>query len=183
MTIVSSAIPGGMPSELGTIRGRVIEPASSGPGGVGQGDLVAPAVVLPFELDDVTATGGGAGEAHRREHRFGPRRAEADHLDPRHQLDQGTGDLRLQRVAGAVHRTAAKLPRDGRDDRRVGVAEDERPVAEQVVDVAVAVDVEQVRPLAAVDEDRMGIDEGAVVGADPTGQDAPSFVEQRPGSD
>ena len=78
-------------------------------GGVGQGDLVAPTVVLPFELDDVTATGGGAGEAHRREHRFGPRRAEADHLDPRHQLDEGTGDLRLQRVAGAVHRTAAKL--------------------------------------------------------------------------
>ena len=47
---------------------------------------------------------------------------------------------------------------DGLDDARMGVAEDERPPGADVIEVAVAVEVEEVRPFAAGDEERLAAD-------------------------
>src|SRR5687768_15160684 len=48
--------------------------------------------------------------------------------------------------------------RDRRDYRRIGVAEDERPPGEDVVDVLVAIEIEQARARPALDEERVAAD-------------------------
>ena len=52
-------------------------------------------------------------------------------------------------------RTAAS---SGRHDRRMGVAEDHRSPGADVIEVAIAVDIDQVGPFGVVDEDRLAAD-------------------------
>ena len=112
-------------------------------------------VVAARELEDPVAAGGAAGEADRAHRRLGPRGDEAHLLDRRHRVDDLLGELDL--ALRSARRTSSRARRllDGRDDLRVRVAEDERPPRHDPVDVAVPVDVLDVGPLAAGDEERL----------------------------
>ena len=72
-------------------------------------------------------------------------------------ISSASSRLELASVRRSWRRCAA--PRSTAcDDARVAVAEDQRPPRADVVEVAVAVDVEEVRPLAAGDEQRLAAD-------------------------
>ena len=62
---------------------------------------------------------------------------------------------RSRAAVGRAERRAARAPlADRLHDRRVGMAQDQRAPRQHVVDVAVAVGIAQVRPLATRDEER-----------------------------
>ncbi len=129
------------------------------------------AVVLAFELHDQPPSGRGASETHCSEHSLGPGRGEADHLDAREQIPEEFGNLNLEAMRDSVYRAAAELSLNRIDDCRVGVAEEQRAVAQEIVDVFVAVDIPNVGARAMGDEDRVRVDEAAVVGAHAAGDD------------
>jgi hypothetical protein len=80
------------------------------------------------------------------------------HLDRRHAPDDLVGQVDL-----ALRGRAERRPALGRRDHRghhlgVGVAEDERAPGAHVVDVVVAVDVDDLGAVPALDEDRVAAD-------------------------
>ena len=106
-------------------------------------ERVGVAVVAAGELEDLGAAGRAAGEAHRGHPGFGPGRHEPYLLDRGHRVADRLRQLhfasggRTERRAfgrGALHRF---------DDARVGVTEDRRPPRLHVVEVAVAVGVDE----------------------------------------
>ena len=113
------------------------------------------AVVGAGELEELLAAGRGAGEPDRAHRRLG---AGVDHP---HHLDRGeaVADLGGELDLALGRRAEAGPSRGGVGDRRdhvrVGVAEDQRAPGADPVDVAVAVDVDQLEALAALDEDRV----------------------------
>ena len=116
------------------------------------------AVVSPDELDHLVPAGERAGEAQRAHHRLGPRIDEADHLHARHEPTDQPREIQLQRAWGAEARPAGRGFAQGGQDARVGMAQDERPPRQDIVDIAVSVHVVQERPLAPVDEQRLAPD-------------------------
>ena len=143
------------------------------------------AVVAAGELDDDIPPGVAARDADGAHGRLGAGRHHADHLDGRDAGDDALGQLALALGRRAETRPPADGLLGGRDDARVGVAEDERPPGVDVVEVAVAIEVEQVRPLAACDEQRLAADrpEGAGGAVDPSGDEAGRSLERRSTAD
>ena len=116
-------------------------------------DRIRPAVVVALEAHDLLAAGEGAGKAQRVLHALGAGVAEPQELHRRHPRRDGGGRLALEVVGEREERAAlAQGLGDRIDHGRVAVAEDQRPLAHHVVDVAVAVLVGQVRTLAAAHE-------------------------------
>ena len=70
---------------------------------------------------------------------------------------------KLHRVLRAVMRAPRDLARHGLDHRRVCMAENQRTVAAEVIDVLVTVDVPFVRARGVVDVERMRFEEPPVV--------------------
>ena len=118
-------------------------------------ELVRPAVVLTLELDDDRPPGPGPRESCRVEDDLGPRVTEPHELDRRHGRHDPSGRLGLAFIRQGehgpdiVHRPAHRL-----GDDRVGMAVDHRPKGEQVVAVAVAIDVPDVGTAAPRDDGR-----------------------------
>src|SRR5262249_21581343 len=106
----------------------------------------------------------------------------AHHLDGGHGVDDELGELRLGLGGGAEGHAAAHRLLDGADDARVGVAEDQRPPRADVVEVLVAVEVVEVRPVAAGDEQRLAADgaERAGGAVDAAGDEATGALEGVP---
>jgi hypothetical protein len=115
-------------------------------------------VVGAGELQELGAAGRGAREADRAHRRLGARGGHAQHLDRREAPGDLVGQIDLGGGRRAVARAAARRGDDGLDDLRLRVAVDQRAPRADVVDVAVAVDVEELRALGAVDEDRVAAD-------------------------
>ena len=117
------------------------------------------AVVGAGELEDQLAAGGGAREPHRGHRGLGARGGHAQHLDrlhPPHDLGRELDLAARSARRSSCRRAAAAATR--REHLRVRVPVDQRPPRADVVDVAVAVDVEQLRALAALDEERVAPD-------------------------
>ena len=140
--------------------------------GLGQ-QPVGVAVVGTGELDHHLAAGGGAGEADRAHRRLGAGAGHAHHLGRGDAGDDLFGQLDLGRGRGAEAGPAGRGLGHRRDHRRVGVAEDQRAPGADPVEVAVAVDVDQLAALAALDEDRLAPDlaHRPHGGVDPAGKD------------
>ncbi len=68
---------------------------------------------------------------------------------------------------------------DGGDHARVSMAEDERPPGADIIEIAIVVNVEEIRPLAASDEQRLPADaaEGASGAVDAAGDEPASAPE------
>ena len=113
---------------------------------------VGVAVVAALEFDDELAAGGGAGQA---DGRHGGLSAGADKA---HLFDGGIaghdalGEIGLGGGGCAEAGGVARRALDGLDDRRKGVAEDHRTPGAEVVDIAIAVGVDEVGALGALDE-------------------------------
>ena len=125
--------------------------------GVGE-QAVGVAVVGTGELDDDLAAGDGAGEAHGAHRRLGAGAGHPHHLGRGNAGDDLLGQLDLGRGRGAVARPPLRRLDHRRDHRRLGVTEDQRSPGPDPVEVAVAVDVDQLAALAALDEDRLAAD-------------------------
>ncbi len=149
--------------DAGGVRVRVVEAQPAD-------DEVVPAVEVVLELHDALAAGVGAGEAQRHHRGLGARRREAHALGARHHLQHLLAPLDLRVVRGAEVRAAVERRADRVHHLRAVVAEQQRAVAADVVDVLVAVDVPLARPARAVDVDRPR-GEGAGVVRDAGGED------------
>src|SRR5262249_39777460 len=100
----------------------------------------------------------------------------------RHGLDDQLRQPRFALGGGAEAGALADGLGDGGDDARVGVAEDQRAPRADVVEVGVAVEVHQVRPLPAGDEDRLAADgaEGAGRAVHPARDEGAGALERLP---
>src|SRR5688500_5738552 len=74
------------------------------------------------------------------------------------------GPVDLGLVIGAIVRAACDLVLNRRDDRRMGMPEQQRAMSLPVVDQAVAVDIPFVRALSALDCQRKWLHPAAVMG-------------------
>ena len=83
------------------------------------------AVICPFELDDLVASGGRAREAHGVHGSFGAAVAEADHLD-RETIANLLRQLPLHVVRHAEHRPGAEPPFDCFHHRGMAMARHQR---------------------------------------------------------
>ena len=112
------------------------------------------AVVRGLDLDDALTTGEAARQADRVERRLGAAVGEAPLrlLEAARQL-ACDDDVLLDRLREM--RPAMQLRVDGRDDRRMRMADDHDAEAVVEIDVLVAVDVPDLAALAVVDEDRL----------------------------
>ena len=139
---------------------------------------VAPAVVAAAG-DDVAA-GVGAHRADGRVGRVGAGLDEDGLLAARHDLDEPLLELVLERLHEAEAEALVHLRLGGVVDLVLDVAEDDRPVGAEHVDVLVAVDVEDVAALAVRHEDGVLADDevvGAADAADAAGGEALGVVE------
>ena len=117
-------------------------------------EVVGVPVVAARELHDLRPLRERSREPQRTHRRLGAGVDEADQLDARHRLLDEPRQLDLERARRAVARALADGLLERRNDARMGVAEDERAPREDVVDVPVPVDVDEVRALTPVDEER-----------------------------
>ena len=110
---------------------------------------VGVSVIAALELHDVLALGAGAGQSNCGHGRFRPGTDEADFLHMRERREHEFGEVGFRRrgrsEAGAVAQGCAQ----GLDDHGCGVAENQRSPGADVVDVLVAIGVEDVGGLAA----------------------------------
>ena len=134
------------------------DPLGGEPGaGVGE-QAVDVSVVGAGELEDMLASGNGAGQADRAHRGLGAGRGHPQHLDARDPIGDLLRQLNLAFGGSPEGRPACGRPGDGLYDRGVRVAEDQRAPRAHVVDVGVAVDVGDGRAAARGDEDRVAAD-------------------------
>ena len=115
------------------------------------------------EANQGLSTGEGAREADRHHRRFRAGAGEPHYLRRRDEVVHPLRPDDFQLMRCAVVRPALELPGDGLLDGRVVVAQQQRAVAEDVIDEAVAVDVPFVRALRALDVDRERLEVADVV--------------------
>ena len=111
-------------------------------------------VVAAFELDDQLAAGEAAREADRGHRRLGARGHQAHALDRRHELADALGELRFFRRWRAVGQRARGCRLHRSDDCGVGVSEQHRAPGADVIDIAPAFCIPQVRAGSALEEPR-----------------------------
>ena len=110
------------------------------------------AVVATRELEDAVASGERPCKARRAHGRLGPGRHQADLFHRGDRID----DLRSKLDLGLRRRPKARPAlggvTHGGDCLQIGVTEDQRAPGHDPVEVAIAVDVLEIRALAAADE-------------------------------
>ena len=128
--------------------GRTGQPEHGDPAAPAGQQAVGVAVVAAVELHDPVPAGDAAGQAHRAHGRLGARRDQAHLLAPGHPVADRLGQQHLARrrraEGGAQRRGRARR----RGHHRVGVAEQDGAVGLDEVDVAGALDVDDVGTLA-----------------------------------
>jgi hypothetical protein len=99
-------------------------------------DAVVPTVIVPFEFDELRASGHGAGEAERHLHDFGAGVGITDQTGTGHDALDALGKLITEIVLSAEGQAAQGLRLDGGGDFRMGMAEDQRSPPQAVVELA-----------------------------------------------
>src|SRR5579862_2959301 len=98
---------------------------------------VGPTVIVAFELDDFVATSVSASQPEGGGYSLGTGRAETNQVDMGNTLDDEAGDISLEIVReGELNPATRDRVDDGIRDLSWPVAEDQRAIAEGVVDVA-----------------------------------------------
>ena len=113
------------------------------------------AVIVAGELHDHRPAGVSAGQPDGAERGLRARVDQAELLHRGHGGGDQLGQLVFGQGGGAEAAAAAGGPRDGRRDLGPGVAEDHRPPGADVIEVAIAVEIDQRGPLGLLDEDRL----------------------------
>jgi hypothetical protein len=135
------------------------------------------AVEAALELHDLVAAAEGPGHAQREEGGLGAARHEPHLLGARHRPDDFLGQLDDGLVEEHERGAVPGLALHRLHDRGMRVAEQHGPGAQQVVDVALAVGVPEVRAARVLDDELEA--GGATVAAEKApGQDAAGALEQ-----
>ena len=150
-TSVSRAAPRVTPGEFGDAQRR------GGTAGGHQQAIDVP-VIVARELDDHFAAGESAGESDGAHRRLGAGIDQPHVLDRRDGRDDQFGQFAFGLGRGAEACAAGDRRFEGRDDGRMGVAENHRSPGADVVDVAVAIDIEQIGPRPALEKQRLAAD-------------------------
>ena len=137
--------------------------ARRGAVGAGHG-VVVPAVEVVLQLNDLVLAGIGAGQTHRHQRRFRAGTVEAHLLDGGHQRLDGLRPSQFLVGGSAQVGAALYLTRNGFGDGGMRMAQQQRPVARDVVDVFIAVHVPLARPFAVGHKQRKGRGVARIVG-------------------
>ena len=142
-------------------RRRHAESERAGPGLYQE--AVAMAVVAAFELHDLRAARGAAGEADGRHRGLRARIDHAHHLHRGHQLYDGLGHRHFGGAGRAERQAVAHGALHGFAHGRMIVADDHRTPRAHVVDVPLALHVPQISAIGALGKERLAADrfEGA----------------------
>ena len=116
------------------------------------------AVIAAVDLDDLRATRETPGDAHRGHRRLGAGRHKPQLLQRGHRQADALGEIDFTGGGRAKAGPRRRGGRDGRDDVRIGVPEDERSPGSHEVEVAIAIDILNVGARTAVQEDRRSPD-------------------------
>ena len=166
----------------GTGDARGVRQAEGRDAGPGRGEQrVDVAVVAAGELHDLGAAGEAAGQPDRGHRRLGAAGHQPQLLDRRDPVDDLLGERDLALGRRTERRALRHRGVHGLDDRRVGVAEHQRPPRADQVDVLAAVGVDDVRAVPADHEPRRAADgaERAHRRVDPAGRDGLGALHQR----
>ena len=135
-------------------------------GGTGAGrdeQRIDMTVIAAGEFDNHIAPGEAARQANGAHRRLGTARHHAHHFDRRHRIDDQFSELGFQLGRSAEAGPVVQRFLNGADDARMTVAQDQRSPRADVIQVVIAVEIEEARPFAASDENRIAADgaEGA----------------------
>ena len=111
-------------------------------------------VITAGELDDLVPAGERPGEPDGAHGRLGAAVHQPQQLDGGHEVDDELGKFHLERGGRSVTRAPPHRLLQRLDHPRVGVAQDQRAPGEDVVQIAVAVDVVEIGALSPLDEAR-----------------------------
>ena len=170
---------GGVAEGLGDTLG-IGDPKGGEPGTGLHQQGIHVAVIAAFEFDDEVAAGEAARHPDGRHGGFGAGVHQAHHFDRRHGAANGLRQFDFPLGGSAETGSDGERAFDGRENRGVAMAEQQRTPGADVIDVLVAIDVEDVRPLAARDENGVAADaaESADGGIDAAGNDLLGAAEE-----
>src|SRR4051812_23625094 len=131
---------------------------------------VRPAVVVSAELHDGRPPGAAAGDPDGRLNGLRARVAEDTHLSARNDAADELRQLSLELMTCAITKALRHLVGDGVDHRLWLMTEEIGPEAEDVIDVLVAVDVDEMGAAAAVEADRHRLLQGSKGGRHAAGE-------------
>ena len=106
-------------------------------------------VIAALEFDDIFPLGEGPRQANGRHGGFSAGADQAQHLDGGHGLGDHFRQLSFRRRAGAEACACARGRLDGAHHYGRSVAQNERPPGADIINVAIAIGIEQIRALAA----------------------------------
>src|SRR4051812_30101401 len=110
-------------------------------------------VVAPLELDDLLAPGKAARHANRRHRRLGAARDQAHHLETGEQAHQQLGHLHLEPRRRAEAGGAVGLAMYRLHYTLVPMPENERTPRPDVIDIVVAIGIDQMRTTRLIEEE------------------------------
>ena len=116
------------------------------------------AMIAAGHLDDRLPAGEGSGQSDGTHHRLGPAADQPDLLDGSEGRDDSLTQFRLGHRGRPERGALVDGLVDRFDHSRMGMAQDHRAPRTDVIDVFVAIDVENVRSARVVDEHRIEID-------------------------
>jgi hypothetical protein len=116
-------------------------------------NVVEPSVVVPGEPHDQALSGVRPRRPEGRLHRLGPRHGEPDPVGPTDGAQHSFGGFDLQLVLGSVDHAFPAGCVHCVEDCIGCMAEEVRALAEEVVDVLVAVDIDEARAFGVAEED------------------------------
>ena len=116
------------------------------------------AVIATGEFQKITAAGVAARKADGAHRRFRAGIAQAHHLHRRHTGNDGFGKCRFRFRRCAEAETACRRFLYRTDNGRVGMADNGRTIRADIVDIAFAVHIKNIRPLGAGDKARRAAD-------------------------
>ena len=165
---------------LGRHAGRAGQAERGDAAAAGGEQRIGGAVEVAVEDHEAVAAGEAAGQPHRGARGLGAGVHQPHHVAAGDALGHRLGQHHLARRRRAVRRAIDRCRVDCGRDRRVGVAEDDRPVALHQIDVAASLDVPHVRALGTFDDVRRAADglEGADAGVDAAGDDPAAAFEE-----
>ena len=116
------------------------------------------AMITACEFDNEIATGESASQSHGAHRRFRAGRDHAHHLDRRHRFVNQFREFAFEFGRSAIAAAVASRFDRGMDHTRVRMPQNHRPPGADIVDVTVAIDVEEISALSARDEDGFSAD-------------------------
>lgn len=129
-------------------------------------DVVEPAVVVTLKAEDEVASSGGTRKTHGGLYHFGAAQPKAAQFGGGDDFDHLLRQVDFELVLSGVELAFAHGVVDGVEDARVGMTEDHWPLCQDVVDVAVAIDVVDHGPFGMVEKEGVRLAQESNITAD-----------------